>query len=175
MLEIIFAVPQTLWKHHKSKDQKILHRSYTPKFFLNSEKNYFFRVQKKIGEKIDQKFSEKKSKKKICKNPKISKFEKSKISIFRILRFSNFFRFFFRIFFWNFFGRFFSENFLNSEKKIFFGVEIFFGYSFDVKFSDLSIYDVFRAFGVRQILFPAPTRCTTLCLRAPKTWCFGGS
>ena len=38
------------------------------------------------------------------------------------------------------------------------GKEIFFselrknvGYSFDVKFSDLSIYDVFGAFGARQI------------------------
>ena len=50
----------------------------------------------------------------------------------------------------------FSQIFFELEKKI--GVEKKFGYSFDVKFSDLSIYDVFRAFGVRQIWFPAPTR-----------------
>ena len=42
--------------------------------------------------------------------------------------------------------------FFEIEKNYyFFGVEIFFGYSFEVKFSDLSIYDVFRAFGVRQV------------------------
>ena len=55
--------------------------------------------------------------------------------------------------------------------SIFFNVKKL-GYSFDVKFSDLSIYDVFRAFGVWKIWFPVPTRCTTLCLRAPKTCCF---
>ena len=52
----------------------------------------------------------------------------------------------------------FSIFFWTRKKFIFFGVENFLGYSFDVKLSDLSIYDVFRAFGVRQIWFPAPTR-----------------
>ena len=67
--------------------------------------------------------------------------------------------FFFRFFFRNFFGPIFFQIFW-TRKKIFFFSELrfFFGYSFDVKFSDLSIYDVFRAFGVRQIWFPAPTR-----------------
>ena len=43
-------------------------------------------------------------------------------------------------------------------------------YNFDVAFSNLSIYDVFRAFGARQILFPAPTKCST----GTKTLCFEG-
>ena len=51
------------------------------------------------------------------------------------------------------------SNFFELGKEIFFSeLRFFFGYSFDVKFSDLSIYDVFRAFGARQTLFPAPTR-----------------
>ena len=35
---------------------------------------------------------------------------------------------------------------IELEKKNFVGVENFFGYSFDVKNMDLSIYEVFRAF-----------------------------
>ena len=69
-----------------------------------------------------------------------------KFGIFRI--FSDFF---FEIFSENFLVDFFFRKIFELEKNIFlFGVEIFFGYSFDVKFSDLSIYDVSRAFGVRQ-------------------------
>ena len=34
-LEIVFAVLKTLWKPHKSIDQKFVHRSYTPQNFLN--------------------------------------------------------------------------------------------------------------------------------------------
>ena len=110
MLEIIFAVLQTLWKHHKSKDQTILHRSYTQKKISTPKKIYFFRVQKK----------------------------------------SKTFR--------KFFGRKFFD-FFELEKKYFFSeLRNVFGYSFDVKLSELLIYDVFRAFGVRQIWFPVPTR-----------------
>ena len=51
-----------------------------------------------------------------------------------------------------FFGRQIFDFFFELEKKYFFSeLRIFFGYSFEVKLSDLSIYDVFRAFGVRQI------------------------
>ena len=64
-----------------------------------------------------------------------------------------------RTFFENFSVDFFSKIFSSSSKKYFFSeLRFFFGYSFDVKLSDLLIYDVFRAFGVRQIWFPAPTR-----------------
>ena len=45
--------------------------------------------------------------------------------------------------------------FFGIRKNIFSGFRKYFGYSFDVKISDLSIYDVFRAFGAWQILFPA--------------------
>ena len=55
--------------------------------------------------------------------------------------------------------RFFQKNIFFGTRKKKSGVEIFFwdNYSFDVKFSDLSIYDVFRVFGARQIWFPVPT------------------
>ena len=49
------------------------------------------------------------------------------------------------------FSIFFFENFFGSKKYFLGELRFFFGYSFDVKLSDLSIYDVFRAFGVRQI------------------------
>ena len=105
--------------------------------------------------KIDPKNFRKKIGKKIWNFLKISKTEKSKIFDFSILEI-----------FENFLGRFFFGFFSELRKKN--------GYNFDVKFSDLSMHDVFRAFGVRQIWFPAPTRYTTLCLRASKTWCFEG-
>ena len=45
-----------------------------------------------------------------------------------------------------------AKNILIVLEKIFFvGVEKKIGYSFDVKICKLSIYDVFRAFGARQI------------------------
>ena len=54
--------------------------------------------------------------------------------------------------------RFFQKNiFLELEKKIRSWDFFWDNYSFDVKFSDLSIYDVFRVFGARQIWFPGPT------------------
>ena len=72
------------------------------------------------------------------------------------------FEIFCQIFADNFSNFFWSKNFrifLNSKKNIIFSeLRKIFWYSFDVKLSDLSIYDVFRAFGVRQIWFPAPTR-----------------
>jgi len=46
-----------------------------------------------------------------------------------------------------------GKNILFSELRI------FLGYSFDVKIYDLSIYDVFRAFGAWQVLFPASRKC----------------
>ena len=61
----------------------------------------------------------------------------------------------------------FSRNLENANFQIFFQIfsnSDFFQswekirYSFDVKIYDLSIYDVFRAFGAQQTWFPAPTR-----------------
>ena len=48
-------------------------------------------------------------------------------------------------------------------------------YSFEVKLSDLSIYDVFRAFGVRKMWFLAPTRyCDSIFLNSKKNKLFFG-
>ena len=73
-----------------------------------------------------------------------------------------------------FFGRKIFEIFLNSKKIYFFSeLRIFGEYSFEVKLSDLSIYDVFRAFGVRQIWFSALTRyCegTKICSISRDLW-----
>ena len=49
-LEIVFAVLKTCWKHHKSKDHKFLHRSYTPKKF--STPTIFFRARSKYFSKF---------------------------------------------------------------------------------------------------------------------------
>ena len=58
-------VPETLWKPHKSKEKKILHRNYVH-FFSNSEKNiFFFDVEKKSKNFGSFFFS---------KNPKMKKF-----------------------------------------------------------------------------------------------------
>ena len=156
MLEIIFAVLQTLWKHHKSKDQTILHRSYTQKKF-SAPKKYFFRARrKKFRKKVGRKKFRKKIDLKNVETRKCQKCQKSIFDIFDIFEFQHFSdRFFFEIFFGQLF---FEIFFVELEKNIFSELRIFFGYSFDVKLSDLSIYDVFRAFGVRQIWFPAPTR-----------------
>ena len=71
-----------------------------------------------------------------------SKISKSIFEIFDFLIFNIFQIDFFR----KFFQSIFFDFFLGLE-QIFFGVENKLGYSFDVKFSDLSIYGVFRAFG----------------------------
>ena len=42
---------KTLWKAHKSKDHKILHRSYTQKKSQLRKKTLFFRLQKKCSKK----------------------------------------------------------------------------------------------------------------------------
>ena len=53
----------------------------------------------------------------------------------------------------------FRKIFLSSSEKYFLSeLRKILGYSFDVKNCDLSIYDVFKAFGVRQILRPALAR-----------------
>ena len=44
--EIVFAVLKTHWKHHKRKDQNILHRSYTQKEFSTPKKIFFDRPEK---------------------------------------------------------------------------------------------------------------------------------
>ena len=71
------------------------------------------------------------------KNLKSEKNQKSSFFNFLIFRGKNV---------WFFFGHFFRKSFFGSEKKYFFSeLDFFFGYSFDVKIHDLSIYEVFRA------------------------------
>ena len=48
----MFAVLQTLWKHHKSKDQTILHRNYIQKKISTPQKMYFFSTKKCFDKKI---------------------------------------------------------------------------------------------------------------------------
>ena len=125
-----------------------------PKKFLSSEKNNIFSSSKKCSKKIDQKKFEEKN---LKKSLKISNFEKLKIFDFsKICRFGIFFRFFSSKKHWS---NFFFRIFLNSKKYIIFSeLRNFWVYDFDAKFSDLSIYDVFRAFGAWQIRFPTPRR-----------------
>ena len=53
-----------------------------------------------------------------------------------------------------------NRIFFELEKKyIFLELEFFGGYSFDVKTSDLLIYDGFRAFWARQMCFPEQSSC----------------
>ena len=47
------SVPGSLWKPHKSKERKILHKSYIIYFFSTPKKNFFFRVEKKSEKKIE--------------------------------------------------------------------------------------------------------------------------
>ena len=111
MLEIIFAVLQTLWKHHKSKDQTILHRSYTQKKSQLRKKIKKISTQQIFEKKIDQ---------------------KSKMLIFEKLEFSIFGR---KNVEKNFDPKKF-ENFLDSKKIYFFSeLKKFLEYSFDAEMS----------------------------------------
>ena len=48
VLEIVFSVLKTHWKHHKRKDHNFLHRSYAQKEF-STPKKYFLIVQIFLG------------------------------------------------------------------------------------------------------------------------------
>ena len=108
-IEQVFVLPCRCWKSYlpySKRSENIINQQIRkfyieaiPKKNLNSEKQIFFRVQKKS---------------KIFSTKKISKIVGQNLKKIQHLKFQKF------------------------------GV-----YSFDVKFSDLSIYDVFRAFGVR--------------------------
>ena len=67
------TLPKLLWKHHKSKEGEILHRSYVQKKNPNSEKNIFFSISKKFQKKMDEKIEifEKSKNSKIRTFPKI--------------------------------------------------------------------------------------------------------
>ena len=120
------GVPETLWKHHKSKAHKILHRSYAPFFFSTPRKN-IFAIEKIKTKKCRSKklWSKKNIEKKMLnqKNQNLKNFHQ---------------HFFFR-----------PENFLDfffDRKNIYFRSWKKKDHSFDVKFWELSIYAVFRAF-----------------------------
>ena len=115
------------WKPHKWKEHNFLHRKYTPNIFSTPKKSQHFSIEKKNREKSD-----KKSKKYIFE--KIIFFENLKILIFGLI-FAIFFR---------------RKNRGEIDRHFFSELRKIVGYNFDVKLSDLSIYDVFRAFGARQ-------------------------
>ena len=129
---------KTRWKPHKSKDHNFLRRSYT-QFFLSTPKKIFFvSLEKKSFWK------------KYFFSPQ--KHFRSKWSKSGDLRFFSFEIFDAKIF--RFWTEKFSDFFFEWEKNYFFSeLRFFFGYSFDVKRCDLSIYDVSRAFWVLQIRF----------------------
>ena len=147
-LETIFAVLQTLWKHHNSKEHKFLHRNYIQIFFSTPTK-MFFRVQNFWIFFLN--FFEHNLKKTEIENDHFLKSENDDFWN-RILKK-------FRIFVTFFPKNIFSKNEL--EKIFFRSWEFSLGYSFDVKKYNLSIYEVFRAFGPRQTCSPAPTKCST--------------
>ena len=139
------GVPESFWKHHKSKDRDFLHRSYTAKIFPTPKRKNFG-AKKNRRKKFRQKITEKMENFKKSEKWKISNLKKSQI--WKKNQKSSFFNFL--IFRGKkcviFFRTFFSKKFFRFRKKIFFfGAGFFFGYSFDVKIHDLSIYEVFRA------------------------------
>ena len=126
-----------------------------PKIFLNSEKTTkIFSIEKKFRF-FSMIFFFAKNR---TKNRKFQIFEK--INFFENLKFS-------------IFGPIFREKKIVEKKtrKIsdFFGVEKFFGYSFDVKFPELLIYDTSRSIRARQTRFLARQRCVA---RSEKTCIF---
>ena len=146
-LENAFTGPGWTWKYHKSKDQKNLHPNYISKKKSQLREKIFF-ARSKIFRFFFQKFLVRKilsakSKKSKCWNFKI--FEISKFQhfdFFSILR-TKIFR---------------TENILKKNRNFFFDrakkyffseLRFFFGYSLDVKFSDLLIYDTSRSIRAR--------------------------
>ena len=106
-LEIMFTVHETCWKHHKSKDNNFLHRSYTPKQFSTPKKNIFRASSKKSSNIL----VEKKTRQNL---------QKSEIENFQMLKIENCDFFVENL---SFFGGFFS--FFLTRKNFFLGVGIF--------------------------------------------------
>ena len=129
LLENWFAMLKSFQKHHKSKVQIIPRRSYIGGKISTPKKKYVFFSLEKILEKKTNIFWTKNKKLKNQKFPMKNHMVFS-LKIFEIVGFSKIVRFFFSNFFW-------------TRKKTFRSWEKFLGYSFDVKFAPLSIYDVF--------------------------------
>jgi len=72
-LEIMFTVHKTCWKYHKSKDNKVLHRSYTKKYSQLRRNFSLERVQKKCNQDLQ------KSEIENLQKSEIEKFKMSKI------------------------------------------------------------------------------------------------
>ena len=113
-------MPESFWKHHKSKDRDFLHRSYTAKIFPTPKRNFL--ELKKIEEKNSSKNHRKNGKfQKIwkMKNLKSEKNQKSSFFNFSIFRGKKCVIFFRTFFFHEFFFKKIDGIFFKSSSPVF--------------------------------------------------------